>query len=145
MIADRTAAKKTSVRLPGNSVRFPALDGIRAVAFFAVFLTHYRHLAWAWGGVNAFFVLSGFLITGILWDTRDRPHAMRAFYIRRTLRIFPLYWGVFLVLLLLTPICRWQWSGAWLLWPLYVGNFVRLFTHADMSPHIEARSSAQRD
>jgi len=121
----------TSHTEPENRVFYPALDGLRAVAFLMVFLQHYLHLAWGWTGVNIFFVLSGFLITGILFDTRDDRHRARNFYIRRTLRIFPLFYGVFFLLLLLQPIMHWQWTWSWLLWPAYLGNFAR-FLHPSL-------------
>jgi peptidoglycan/LPS O-acetylase OafA/YrhL len=95
-----------------------------------VFLQHYYRLPWGWTGVNIFFVLSGFLITGILFDTRDAPFRARNFYIRRTLRIFPLYYGIFFVLLLLHPLLHWDWSLAWIAWPLYLGNFLRFTSPA---------------
>ncbi|MGI4826951.1 MAG: acyltransferase family protein [Janthinobacterium lividum] len=115
---------------PENRAFFPALDGLRAVAFLMVFGQHYLSLAWGWTGVNVFFVLSGFLITGILFDSRDAPHRVRNFYLRRTLRIFPLYYGLFLLLLLLTPLLRWHWDRYWMAWPLYLGNFLRFLSPA---------------
>jgi len=118
----------TETTQPENRAFFPALDGLRAIAFFMVFLQHYYAIPWGWTGVDIFFVLSGFLITGILFDTRDRPDRVRTFYMRRTLRIFPLYYGLFLGLLLLHPILHWQWSLAWIAWPLYLGNFLRFIS-----------------
>jgi peptidoglycan/LPS O-acetylase OafA/YrhL len=115
---------------PENRVVYPALDGLRAIAFLMVFMQHYLFLPWGWTGVNIFFVLSGFLITGILLDTRDTPFRVRNFYIRRTLRIFPLYYGIFIVLLLSTPFMHWHWSALWLAWPLYLGNFLRFLSPA---------------
>lgn len=108
---------------PANNNYFPALDGLRSLAFLMVFSDHYLLLPWGWAGVDLFFVLSGFLITGILFDTRDEPHRMRNFYIRRTLRIFPLYYGVMLLLIVSYPIFHWKWDWSWLLWPAYLGNF----------------------
>jgi len=110
---------------PTGHAYFPALDGIRAVAFLMVFANHYFQLPWGWMGVDVFFVLSGFLITGILFDTRDLADRVRSFYVRRTLRIVPLYYGLMLGLVALYPIFRWDWSWAWLVWPAYLGNFVR--------------------
>jgi peptidoglycan/LPS O-acetylase OafA/YrhL len=108
---------------PENRIFYPALDGLRAIAFLMVFFYHYMFLPWGWAGVNVFFVLSGFLITGILFDSRNDLNRTHNFYVRRTLRIFPLYYGIFLVLLILSPIAHWQWSWHWLVWPLYLGNF----------------------
>lgn len=113
----------TERTIPENRAFYPGLDGLRAIAFLMVFCFHYLHIAWGWAGVNIFFALSGFLITGILFDTRDSPHRARNFYVRRTLRIFPLYYGIFAVLLLLYPLVHWQWTWLWVLWPAYLGNF----------------------
>ena len=85
----------------------PALDGIRGLAILVVLLHHFRFLFnptfpfqftlmkmlnLGWCGVQLFFVLSGFLITGILLDSRASPNYFTAFYARRFLRIFPLYY-----------------------------------------------------
>ncbi len=90
-----------------NASRVRALDGVRGIAILAVMLRHFvqgmdlttpaDRVVFSLGrlgsnGVDLFFVLSGFLITGILLDARDRPDYYRRFYIRRTLRIFPLYY-----------------------------------------------------
>ena len=105
-----------------------------------VFIQHYLapfkpQLNWGWAGVDIFFVLSGFLITGILYDTRDAPHRFRIFYMRRTLRIFPLYYGVLLLALVTKPIAHWLWSPAWILWFLYLGNYARFFyLHSPLFP-----------
>jgi peptidoglycan/LPS O-acetylase OafA/YrhL len=114
--------------MPENRLFYPALDGMRAVAFLMVFGQHYLQVPWGWTGVDLFFVLSGFLITGILFDSRNDPHRVRNFYLRRTLRIFPLYYGVMLILLVLQPLAHWQWNWRWMVWPAYLGNYVR-FIH----------------
>ena len=99
----------------------PALDGLRGIAILCVLAMHFAiatpltagdRLVYAmarngWIGVDLFFVLSGFLITGILFDSRGRPGAVKSFYARRVLRIFPLYYGLLISLFLLD-----RWTGA---------------------------------
>jgi len=95
--------------------RIPALDGIRGLAVLLVVLYHFipeeageisAFWRWAqigWIGVDLFFVLSGFLITGILLEEREQPRYFLNFYARRTLRIFPLYYAVLFATLVAVP------------------------------------------
>jgi peptidoglycan/LPS O-acetylase OafA/YrhL len=92
-----------------NSARVPQIDGIRGAAILLVVLYHYvavpvpadagkgflflrQALSNAWSGVDLFFVLSGFLIAGILIDHRSSKNYFPVFYVRRVSRIFPLYY-----------------------------------------------------
>ena len=109
---------------------YDSLDGLRALAFLAVFGWHCvrmvsssRVFDWGWTGVDLFFVLSGFLITGILFDSLGRGFYFRNFYARRTLRIFPLFYSVWFALLLLTPILQVHWNRYNVLEAIYLGNF----------------------
>jgi peptidoglycan/LPS O-acetylase OafA/YrhL len=87
------------------SQMIPGLDGLRAIAFLLVFALHTDYLQMGWVGVSLFFVLSGFLITGILLDMKQgfssREYFLK-FYGRRLLRIFPLYYFYLILIVLLT-------------------------------------------
>lgn len=63
----------------------------------------YSFFSFGWAGVDLFFVLSGFLITGILVDTKQKKRFIQVFYIRRALRILPLYYAVITVFAILAP------------------------------------------
>jgi len=85
----------------------PGLDGLRAIAFLLVFALHTGHLQIGWIGVQFFFVLSGFLITGILLEMKKslKPgEYFRKFYGRRFLRIFPLYYFYLILMAILVTI-----------------------------------------
>jgi peptidoglycan/LPS O-acetylase OafA/YrhL len=80
--------------------RIKELDGLRAIAVLGVLATHFvpptsrlrNLLGLGWSGVDLFFAISGFLITGILIGLRQKEAPFRTFYWRRTLRIFPPYY-----------------------------------------------------
>jgi peptidoglycan/LPS O-acetylase OafA/YrhL len=99
----------------------PALDGVRGLAILLVVLHNASYVPhgasdslalklWdtamgaGWIGVQLFFTLSGLLITGILLDTKGRPGWLRAFYMRRVLRIFPLYYLVLAAYFVVAPL-----------------------------------------
>lgn len=133
----------TSPRAAPAVVRgtIPEIDGLRGIAILMVMV----HRLWprvgagamgsvselGWIGVDLFFVISGFLITGILLDTRTEPHYFRNFYARRALRIFPLYYLFIGVMLVVFPLLEHRpylqtdyiaHSGSPLWYLFYLGN-----------------------
>jgi peptidoglycan/LPS O-acetylase OafA/YrhL len=123
----------------GESKFMPQLDGLRTYAVALVCLLHWVRLGWLpWGklGVNLFFVLSGFLITRILLNTRSRGaegsrlHEIRIFYVRRYLRITPVFYGTLAILFVTGSII----IRNTLTWHLfYLSNFL----FASMGPSLE--------
>ena len=109
------ATPGTVVPVLNSSARIPALDGLRGIAILLVLMVHsflnpdfqFAHhplLSWFirmnrfdWSGVDLFFVLSGFLIGGILLDARDSKNYFKTFYLRRAYRILPLYFLILTV------------------------------------------------
>jgi peptidoglycan/LPS O-acetylase OafA/YrhL len=120
-----------------SKVTYPALDGLRALAITLVFIDHFgggshgglflelfnKVRVFGPAGVSLFFVLSGFLITGILYDTRLGQHYFKNFYIRRSLRIFPIFYLVLALCVALTPILHFQLQWGHVSFLFYLGNF----------------------
>lgn len=115
--------------------RIPELDGIRGIAIGLVLIDHFfariiitrpgSFLAYSlvpfrltWTGVDLFFVLSGFLIGGILLDARESSNYFRVFYVRRFFRIIPIYF----VLLISTAFCMHLSKTG------HLGNYEELYT-----------------
>jgi len=113
----------------GNQIiisgRILGLDGVRGFAILLVLVWHYvqggipagsdtafaavkRILGSTWSGVDLFFVLSGYLIAGILIDNKGRDNYFRTFYIRRACRIFPLYYLNLVVFSVLVALAFYQ-------------------------------------
>lgn len=141
----------TLPRPPADAGHIAALDGIRALAIFAVMCTHAGGLfpptrggiavmhvfGYGWAGVDLFFVLSGMLITGILLDTKGAPGYYRSFYARRTLRIFPLYYVALFVLVLAPAVHGWITRGV----PVNAAGHVGLWTYTSNIQMVLSESS----
>jgi peptidoglycan/LPS O-acetylase OafA/YrhL len=137
-----TSAPRAPLRSAALGVTIPELDGLRGVAIAGVLACHFSN-AWpgeapldravraglglGWAGVDLFFVLSGFLITGILVDGLGARGWWRGFLVRRALRIFPVYYLALALFGLLGPslglVDRWTF-GRWGFWYwAYLGNW----------------------
>jgi peptidoglycan/LPS O-acetylase OafA/YrhL len=136
-----------SLDLPLLQKHMPELDVLRGCAILAVLF--YHGLYWSsatssnrlfslfikatvvgWLGVNLFFVLSGFLITGILIDTKGRPSFYKKFYLRRALRILPAYLALILILIL----ARWLTFQSASVALLFIANYGYLFHLGSYGP-----------
>lgn len=146
--SSRAVTADTSSASTSTSSHMPTLDGVRGIAILLVVMHNLNllqepqglvaHLttSWfdrGWIGVQLFFVLSGFLITGILLDTRKAPNYFSAFFGRRVLRIFPLYYATLFLMLLVLPVLN-IWHGLPLrehpqqLWNLvFLSNWIEPF------------------
>lgn len=124
----------------------PQLDGVRGIAILMVIAWHFVayalpfHPSRQWlavasiggTGVDLFFVLSGFLITRILLAARGRPDFLRNFYVRRILRIFPLYYAFLVVIYLIVPLLhfgRTPFSVQWWNWTYLQNVSMTFFPH----------------
>ena len=110
-------SRTREIRERVSRAHIPVLDGVRGVAVLLVMTLHFTimvPMTWGeraffnvtntgWAGVDLFFVLSGFLITGILYDARGSDGYFRNFYARRSLRIFPLYYAYLTLLFVIMP------------------------------------------
>lgn len=119
----------------------PQLDAVRGLAVLLVLLhntdvypsVHLKFIsANGWMGVDLFFVLSGFLITGILLDTKKGEGYFKNFYARRCLRIWPLYYSALLFMFVVVPLLRpaeaqniyEARSAPWWSFPVFLQNFL---------------------
>ena len=97
--------------------RLGELDGIRGLAALAVVLYHVndRWLPLGWASVDLFFVLSGFLITRIILKNGHEPRFLARFYLRRGIRIWPIYYLTLVALMVFNHALpsRCNWSGLW--------------------------------
>ena len=121
--------------------KIPQLDSVRGLAVLLVLLHNTnqspsRYLHWisdrGWMGVDLFFVLSGFLITGILLDAKKSEGYFKNFYARRCLRIWPLYYALLLFMFVVVPVLRpaeghavfEPRSSPWWAFPIFLQNFL---------------------
>lgn len=104
--------------------RIPQLDGLRAIAILMVFSTHALGIPLLWMGVDLFFVISGYLITGILLRLKEQRTGeggyWKPFYLRRVQRIIPPYLGFLIILTLVFSV---PWAHLWYWYVFFGANF----------------------
>jgi len=90
---------------PSAQERIPELDALRGIACLTILVYHAKTsiVPFGWAAVDLFFVLSGYLITSILIRYQGSSHFLRNFYVRRGLRIWPIYYLTVLALVILGP------------------------------------------
>jgi len=134
-----------NIESPPEIKYVPSLDGLRALAVALVMAVHYHEeFGGGWVGVQLFFVLSGFLITRILLDAKATATSLGAFlkifWIRRALRIFPLFLAFMLVGELFWQIAAlpqtWPTARPWLLtYTLNFGHMMHVVPVSDVYSH----------
>ncbi len=127
---------------PGGGVHVDALDGLRGLALLLVFCHHVAYsyppevflragtvlrtvrfvLLHGWMGVDMFFVLSGFLVTGILLRSRGAENYSGVFYARRALRIAPLYYGLLVFVFVVPGLPHYRHMGWEMQLPLWLSS-----------------------
>jgi len=94
-------------QLSANRPYHPALDGLRGLAILLVVFFHnfgfINYSVFGWIGVDLFFVLSGYLITDILLNSLNSEHYLRNFFLKRALRILPLYYLCLIIFIIVLP------------------------------------------
>ena len=143
ILGHRPGATGLSLQAASSNVRLVELDGIRGIAVLFILIWHYIGIPMGiqlqpdrWipnfhsvliifkSGVDLFFTLSGFLIAGILIESREAPTYYRTFFVRRVCRIFPLYYTLVFVFI----VARLAGAGG----PLFAGSIPFLAAHVAM-------------
>jgi len=145
-------AVSNSIDVSTTGKHISALDGVRGLAILLVFMVHIfgmgtnsgsrlmrlqsRIFSAGWIGVDMFFALSGFLITGILYDTLGSRRFFLNFYARRSLRVFPLYYGYILTIMLIVLALRGHWYSRLGLYLTYTSNLDRSLGRYTTAPWV---------
>lgn len=151
--ADPSSSAPPRSRKPAWLPAFiPAFDGLRGIAILAVLLYHChprlehtfleKYIIWGWTGVSLFFVLSGFLITGIILDARPGPGFYANFFRRRALRIWPAYYLLLFLFYFFFPFVfsGWRWMlheiahAPWLYLLLFAQNLWPIALPGSLGP-----------